>query len=158
MDKAKAPLPGSFCSCYLILLSSAGPTPPPQVQRTAAGHHRQEAQHDEDADERGHEKKGRFGVGAKVRHIFFVGHKVHRSHLVAVEVDGGRTQHSTLLDGGRSALRHRELEGHFIVGVAVAAEAAGGVELHGFLRAALGQRDSGEHRLRVADMADMVVE
>ena len=131
------------------LSSSAGAIPPPQVQRAAAGHHREEAQHDEDAYQHSHEQKGRFGVGAKVGHILPVGDKIHRPHLITVKIDSGRAQHSALLDGGGSALRQGEVERHLVVGVAVAAEVIGGIQLHSLFGTALGQREGGQHRLRV---------
>ena len=73
-----------------------------------------------------------------------MGHKVHRAHFIAVQIHGGRADHTAALDGGRNALRQVEGVGDDIVCVAIAADRCGSIQLHCRFGAALGQRHGGD--------------
>ena len=73
-----------------------------------------------------------------------MGHKVYGADLVAVQIDGGLAEDCIGLDGGGDALRQRKAVGDFVIGVAVAADRFGGVELDGPRTAALGQGHGGQ--------------
>ena len=78
-----------------------------------------------------------------------MGHKVHRAHLIAVQIHGGRADHTAALDGGRNALRQVEGVGDDIVCVAIAADRCGSIQLHCRFGAALGQVYGGQHGLGI---------
>ena len=92
-----------------------------------------------------------------------MGHEVHGADLVAVQIDGGGAEGGAVFYGGGDALGQVELISHFVVGVAVAGDGRGGVELHGLLGAALGQghggqRGVGVHQLAVGKAAEGPIE
>ena len=92
-----------------------------------------------------------------------MGHEVHGADLVAVQIDSGGAEGGAVFHGGGDALGQVELISHFVVGVAVAGDGRGGVDLHGLLGAALGQghggqRGVGVHQLAVREAAESPIE
>lgn len=66
-----------------------------------------------------------------------MGHKVYRAHLIAVQINRGRAEDSSVLDGGGDVLLKVVGEGYLVVRMAVAADWRGSVKLHFLIRAAL---------------------
>ena len=77
---------------------------PAQIQRAAPGNEGEEAEDSQKDDEGRHQEKRGLKVGAKVGNILLMGHKVYRAHFIAVQINGGRAEDSSVLDGGGDIL------------------------------------------------------